>query len=153
MTLLLGLGAMSELPLSTAPPLNENDRANGKALLDAVLTEIDGQLAQLTEFGHNGPPVDTPLPLSKGEIAELRTAIAALKTDPLKSLSTPQSLTSLDILKKTGEKIGTYLDTFISSMAKSAGEETGKWVVRCGALGWLIQWALNLASQVFKLPT
>lgn len=149
---MVGFGALGEYALGEAPPLDERDLRPRKVLLSAVLDDVADQLTQLTEFGHNGPPVDKPLPLTVEEIDELRGAIATLKAHSIQAPHDQAAIASLGLLKTVGKKLGDYVDSLLGSMAKTAGEELVKWGVRCGAFKLMIDWAAQLAQTCLQLP-
>jgi hypothetical protein len=91
------------------------------AVLERLITELPKQPPGI---GHNRPPI------SEEEVGEITEAIAILKVQPVVPTAPDEARAAASTLKRTGERLGAYLDTFLSEAAKSAGKEFGKRLVQ-----------------------
>jgi hypothetical protein len=126
-----------ETPLS----LREAAKAQHEKMLSqvAVLERLTAELPnQSPGIGHNRPPI------SAEDIREITNATAILKVQPIVPTAPDEARAAGLIVKKIGERLGTYLDAFLLETAKSAGKEFGKRLVQ-------ISYWLALASTLMGL--
>jgi hypothetical protein len=109
------------------------------AVLERLMAELPEQPPGI---GHNRPPVGEE---DKGEITK---AIAILKTQPVVPQAPDEARAAASTLKTIGERLGGYLDTFLSEAAKSAGREFGKRIVRLSYWYALATTLMVLAKSV-----
>jgi hypothetical protein len=91
------------------------------AVLERLIAELPKQPPGI---GHNRPLI------SEEEVGEIAEAIAILKVQPVVPTAPDEARAAASTLKRTGERLGAYLDTFLSEAAKSAGKEFGKRLVQ-----------------------
>ena len=84
---------------------------------------LDWLIANLPEQSKGGPGHNRQ-PITQDDVREIKKAVAALKALPVvpKASDKDRATAVASILKKIGERLGTYLDTFLLEAAKSAGE-------------------------------
>lgn len=107
-------------------------------------------------IGHNHPLEDYDLrPLSIEDIDLIRESVYKIK----KNANSPKEKEMLlrdnaEELEKHGNKILNYisnkLELFATEAAKEAGKETGKWVVRIGAMSILSNLLIEVGRAVLK---
>jgi hypothetical protein len=125
-----------------APKVQQHEEMLSRiALLERLMAEL-----QRPGIGHNQPLPD--LPFGDEEVREITKAIAILKAQPVVPKQPNKAKAAASILKKIGERLGTYVDTFFSNAAKSAGDEFGKWLTRLAALSYLADKLGDVAQSV-----
>jgi hypothetical protein len=120
-------------------------------LLEAALAELHPAHG---EIGHNAPPESSPLTVEDGRrlraaAEQVRTALAFTQP-PADAFQVPASE-----LRHIGLKLGKWaldlVSAFTTEAAKSAGAETGKWVVRAAAASYLTQQLVSLLEKAVAL--
>jgi hypothetical protein len=95
-------------------------------ILEVLIAELPNQPI---DIGHNQQSI------TKDDVQEIKQAIAVLKAQPV---APAKARAARSMLKKVGERFGTYLDTFLLEASKSGGKEFGKRLVRLSY--WLALW-------------
>jgi|SRR5215467_5332105 len=109
------------------------------ALLERLIAVLPNQRPGIW---HNRPPID------KDDVNEITQAVTVLKAQPIEP---DNARAAGSTLKKIGERLGTYLDTFLLEASKSAGKEFGKKLVQL-SYWWALYYALmNIAIYVGSL--
>ena len=129
----------SPLPLPTAvaaPPMKTEEMLSRIEVLERWIAELPRQQRHI---GHN-------IQLITGEdVQEITQVVAVLKAQPV----VPDKARSAgSTLKKIGERLGKYLDDFLSEAAKSGGKELGKRVVDLSYWLALAHMLISTASSV-----
>jgi hypothetical protein len=105
---------------------------------------LDWLIANLPEGG----PGHNRQPITQDDVREIKKAVAALKALPVvpKDSDKNRAKDVAWILKKIGERLGTYLDTFLLEAAKSAGKRLPHWLAIWFALHNLVPSIFNWLS-------
>jgi hypothetical protein len=142
-------------PTSTDPIALYHEMRSRTAVLEKMMAELQGQWPGI---GHNNPPE----PIGDDDRRAIDQAVAVLKAQPLTPASPTDARNAATTLKAIGERLwmelvraGGYTakqaDTFISEAMKSAGTETGKWVVRLALAGTLMALAHSVTDWLGSL--
>jgi hypothetical protein len=110
----------SPLPIPTAvavPPIKTEEMLSRIEVLEKLIAELPKQQRRI---GHNIRPI------TGEDVQEIRQAIVVLKAQPVVPA---EAKAAGSTLRRIGERLGTYLDDFLSEAAKSGGKELGKRVV------------------------
>jgi hypothetical protein len=106
------------------------------AVLERLVAELPNQRPGV---GHNRPPI------GDADVQEITQAVAILKHEPV---APDKAGAVVSTLKKVGERLGTYLDTFLLEASKSAGKEFGKKLVQLSYWAVLYSTLMNLVNYV-----
>jgi hypothetical protein len=89
---------------------------------------------------------DNLQPITKDDVPEITKAVAVLKAEPVVPTAPDAAKAAGSTLMRFGERLGTYLDTFLLEASKSGGKEFGKRLVQA-PYWWAIWYTLTHIVQ------